>query len=1070
MQTSGNNSTAAKAAAGRWPRVPGFELLELLGEGSAGAVFRARQVALDRDVALKVIPTSGEAGRRRMMRLLREVRLTAGLDHPVLVRGIDAGEGEGFHWFAMELVEGFTLAELVDRTGPLSAKEVLRIGIAVSEALVYLHGAGAVHRDIKPSNLMLDGDGRVRLLDLGLARSRGDPSVTEDGTALGTPQYMAPEQAQGFAKADPRMDIHNLGATLYFILCGVHAHPGRTTAEVLSHLLAKDPLPPSSHRADLPAGLDAVLLKAMARKLEDRYACADDLWRELILVRDRSPVAALPARRREPARRRAAGAVAAVALLAFGIYVLAGGGGSEGEADGGQASGVASPEETPEEGEAALAPSLLFDRIRLARRGESAAGVPQAPVRQMEDAWREGAREILERHGDAAADASGDAAAGEWPDWLRGAGEEVQRRLGLPGPGDVLSEEWSGLLEEARVRYGRRLQERSREHLRGALDLWDVRIREGGFRPSEAREALDGFLRRTGDLAAGDALEVRERIRGLEQLARGEAQRAFDRAEAEALAAIEAMRLESARELIGQAESAAEPLLAGIGARAELVRAGARAREREVAEKGEELLRIPARREPAPLAPEERLRRAAQLKEGVISLPDPGQVPAVAKFMDRAIPWYRLVDSAAGLHRTALLAIAARPADHREPIRIRLQHDPLPRVRRIQGVEDGALIVADAAGRREAIPVQDLKATVVEEILRRSGIAADPAAIAFCAYWDGDEILALEVLRRASPGEPLDRLKGMIEEALKIRRESYDHEDDRTAFDELMQIRSLLLDDRYPEAEALLRTLRARMRDARFRGGAFARRHRTEFEDLDERLRIRRELNSRFAPFGSSVAVDEEHNRVRIDWRWEDRIPLSDQVELPPDARLAPGGIRLQVREDRDLPLPSKLPAVRIALPPLRGTAGRALLSLTPAAGEPFGGVRASLGGIQVLVLGSLPDDGPFRTRAWHGLEREVFTWTKIRTFGAWPGDPDRFHAHQAPWPAGFEPMPGKEIQIEFRWGKEGVAEVRIQGVPAPSLAPFPMELGPDGIEWSGWPVVVAGGLTLDFGTAIPPR
>jgi serine/threonine-protein kinase len=184
-------------------RIGGYELLATLGKGGMGVVFKARQVSMDRVVALKVLPPHLAENEAFVQRFLREARSAAKLNHPNVVQGIDVGQAEGHYYFAMEFVDGSTVKEMIKQQGRLDEKTALNIVGAVARALEHAHEHGIIHRDIKPDNIMVTRKGEVKLADLGLARTTEKPdTMTIEGTALGTPYYMAPEQVRAQADID----------------------------------------------------------------------------------------------------------------------------------------------------------------------------------------------------------------------------------------------------------------------------------------------------------------------------------------------------------------------------------------------------------------------------------------------------------------------------------------------------------------------------------------------------------------------------------------------------------------------------------------------------------------------------------------------------------------------------------------------------------------------------------------------------------------------------------------------------------------------------------------------------
>jgi len=289
-------------------RIGGFELLATLGKGGMGTVYKARQVSMDRVVALKVLPPNLAKNQAFVERFLREARSAAKLNHPNIVQGIDVGEADGLYYFAMEFVDGQSLKDLLKREGRLDEKRALSITGAVARALDHAHKHGIVHRDIKPDNIMISRDGVVKLADLGLARSFLPDSslpkdsslreaappppasvyrdtVTLDGTALGTPlgtpHYMAPEQARGDADIDTRADIYALGATLFHGVTGQLPY----TAPNAGALMAKhitEPVPnPKDRNPALSRPICDLIQHMRAKAREDRPQTPAELLAEI---------------------------------------------------------------------------------------------------------------------------------------------------------------------------------------------------------------------------------------------------------------------------------------------------------------------------------------------------------------------------------------------------------------------------------------------------------------------------------------------------------------------------------------------------------------------------------------------------------------------------------------------------------------------------------------------------------------------------------------------------------------------------------------------------------------------
>ena len=341
-------------------RLGGFELLERLGAGGMGVVYRARQESIGREVALKLVRPELLYFPGVRERFLREVRAVGGMQHHGIVPVYAVGEDEGIPWFAMQLIEGASLADVLASVRSYSPAELaptefadvltllipgpqagtvdsamwhgsleeitFRIGREVAEALEHAHRRGILHRDVKPSNIMVTAEGSVLLLDFGLASSKGAEAITRSQATLGSLPYMAPEQVEGRNDdLDRRCDVYGLGATLYEVATLTRAFPAEGELELRAEILEGRPRPPRSLHPQLSRDAEAILLTAMDRDRERRYASAADLARDLTNVLEHRPIEARPAgslvRLRRWVRRRPATAVAS----ALGVVVVVGG-------------------------------------------------------------------------------------------------------------------------------------------------------------------------------------------------------------------------------------------------------------------------------------------------------------------------------------------------------------------------------------------------------------------------------------------------------------------------------------------------------------------------------------------------------------------------------------------------------------------------------------------------------------------------------------------------------------------------------------------------------------------------
>jgi serine/threonine protein kinase len=306
-----------------------YEVKSLLGSGGMGEVYRARDARLGRDVAIKVLPSLLSADSERLRRFEQEAQAAAALSHPNILAVFQMGTYEGTPYLVSELLEGETLREQLKR-GRLSVRKVIDYGVQVARGLAAAHEKGIVHRDLKPENLFVTKDGRVKILDFGLAKltqrhSSSDPGAptfgvdTEVGAIMGTVGYMAPEQVRGEA-ADHRADIFAFGAILYEILAGKRAFQKPTSPETMTAILNEDPPGISQVAANIPPALQRVLHRCLEKNPEQRFQSASDLAFALEALSDTSSSAAAPSNR-EPWRISKLWVVAA-ALAALIVVVM----------------------------------------------------------------------------------------------------------------------------------------------------------------------------------------------------------------------------------------------------------------------------------------------------------------------------------------------------------------------------------------------------------------------------------------------------------------------------------------------------------------------------------------------------------------------------------------------------------------------------------------------------------------------------------------------------------------------------------------------------------------------------
>ncbi len=317
-----------------------YEILAPLGAGGMGEVYRARDTRLERVIAIKVLPESVATDAERLRRFEQEAKTVAALNHPNIVSVHDIGEASGIRYIVTELLEGQTLREKL-RNGPLSSRRAIEYGLQIAQGLAAAHEKGVIHRDLKPANLFVNKDGRVKILDFGLAKQSpwaapgsGDAATlaspdltpTVPGVALGTAGYMSPEQVRGQA-VDHRSDLFSFGAVLYEMLCGRRAFTQDTAAETMTAILKEDPPEFTKTETPISAGVERIMRRCLEKSPEQRFQSAKDLGFALEALSGSSHDSASPAAR-ATARRSALAtarpklwvwAVAATTVVIIGI-------------------------------------------------------------------------------------------------------------------------------------------------------------------------------------------------------------------------------------------------------------------------------------------------------------------------------------------------------------------------------------------------------------------------------------------------------------------------------------------------------------------------------------------------------------------------------------------------------------------------------------------------------------------------------------------------------------------------------------------------------------------------------
>jgi len=260
-----------------------YDVEERVGEGAMGVVYRAVDPVLKRRVAIKVMSDAFAQNDDLRERFLREAQAAGSLQHPNVITIYDFGDVDGHPYIAMEFVEGQDVAELIAHQVPLSVVDKLDLAIGVLQGLAYAHKRGIVHRDIKPANIRVDDEGKARIMDFGVAHLASS-NMTKSGVMLGTPSYMAPEQIVG-GKVGPQTDVFSVGAVLYELLTGARPFEGGTLQAVMYRVLSENPASLATAAPGLPAKLNDVVMRALAKDSENRYSSALEMANDLLAIR-----------------------------------------------------------------------------------------------------------------------------------------------------------------------------------------------------------------------------------------------------------------------------------------------------------------------------------------------------------------------------------------------------------------------------------------------------------------------------------------------------------------------------------------------------------------------------------------------------------------------------------------------------------------------------------------------------------------------------------------------------------------------------------------------------------------
>src|ERR1700678_3022511 len=251
-----------------------YELRSQVARGGTAQVYLARDLMLDRPVALKVLYPELSTNTSFVERFRREAQAAANLSHPNIVPIFDWGESDNTYFIVMEYVDGEPLSSIIRTQAPLDPEQAASIASDIAKALSYAHRHGVVHRDVKPGNVLITSDGQVKVTDFGIARAmNSDEQVTQTGLVMGTATYFSPEQAQGF-EVDGRSDVYSLGVVLYEMTTGRAPFSGENPVSIAYQHVREQPTPPRTLNPSLPAALEAIILQSMAKLPAQRYASA----------------------------------------------------------------------------------------------------------------------------------------------------------------------------------------------------------------------------------------------------------------------------------------------------------------------------------------------------------------------------------------------------------------------------------------------------------------------------------------------------------------------------------------------------------------------------------------------------------------------------------------------------------------------------------------------------------------------------------------------------------------------------------------------------------------------------
>ncbi len=286
--------------------IKGYKILEMIGQGKIGAVYKARQIKMDRIVALKILHSNLSRNPDYINQFYSEARAVSRLNNINIVKGIEVGESNGKHFFAMEYVDGDTIQEMINTRGKIEKTLSFRITSQICSALQVVADNGLMHHDVKPTNIMINENGTAKLADLGVGRNAEYlVDMTSTGSfSIGTPHYTSPEQAQGKKDIDIRSDIYSLGATLYHMVTGRPVFEGNNALGVMVKHVTQEPATPSDFNSALTRNECSIILKALSKDPDKRYQTPEDFRKDLELLSEDKPLKFAKSSRRRKTKRK----------------------------------------------------------------------------------------------------------------------------------------------------------------------------------------------------------------------------------------------------------------------------------------------------------------------------------------------------------------------------------------------------------------------------------------------------------------------------------------------------------------------------------------------------------------------------------------------------------------------------------------------------------------------------------------------------------------------------------------------------------------------------------------------